>query len=106
MVIYTNGSILQTFPVPEGPEWRVATEDDVAAAESAMAFRVACAAEDEWTATEMVAVAGQLLMLEDEDPSALPGTAREWRDYRIALRAWKEGAEGFPISEQRPVRPA
>jgi len=59
-----------------------------------------------WAAAEMQAVANQLLMLEDKDPTALPGTALEWRDYRVALRAWKEGAEGFPQEASRPARPA
>lgn len=63
-------------------------------------------AEAEWVVAEMQLVADQLLRIEDGDPTALSGTEQQWRDYRIALRAWKEGAEGFPISEQRPVRPA
>ncbi len=57
-------------------------------------------------ADELVLVADQLLRLEDDDPTALPGTARQWRDYRIALRAWSEGAEHFPDLEHRPQRPA
>ena len=43
--------------------------------------------------------------VEDGDPAALPGTEREWRGYRIQVRAWKEGAEGYPDSEHRPARP-
>lgn len=59
-----------------------------------------------WAASEMIVVAEQLLMLDDEDPKALPGTARQWRDYRIALRNWTEGAPNFPDEAYRPTRPA
>lgn len=62
--------------------------------------------ESVWAVDEMKAIADQLLMLEDGDPKALSGTEREWRDYRIALRDWKEGAAGFPEIEQRPARPS
>lgn len=68
--------------------------------------RLSAERETAWVETEMPVVAEQLVMLEDEDPSALPGTARQWRDYRIALRTWKEGAAGFPEVAQRPTRPA
>jgi hypothetical protein len=64
-----------------------------------------CATEDGWVKSEMEVVADQLLKIEDGDPSALPGTTRQWRDYRIDLRAWKVGAAGFPEIEARPVRP-
>lgn len=59
-----------------------------------------------WQEEEMRLIAEQLTSIEDGDPSALPGTEREWRDYRIQVRAWKEGAEGFPDEEKRPVRPS
>lgn len=61
--------------------------------------------ESEWVASELDVVSEQLLMLEDDDPSALSGTSREWRDYRIALRLWKDGAELYPDSKYRPLRP-
>ncbi|MBF8729789.1 hypothetical protein IRZ59_04970 [Pseudomonas guariconensis] len=59
-----------------------------------------------WVISEMVVIADQLLMLEDSDPNALPGTERQWRDYRITLRAWKDGAEHYPDMQYRPQRPA
>lgn len=40
-----------------------------------------------------------------EDGEDIHGTERQWRDYRIQVRAWKPGAEGFPSKESRPVRP-
>lgn len=64
------------------------------------------AGELEWATGEMAVVADQLLKIEDGDPTALPGADRQWRDYRIALRAWKEGAEHFPDQQHRPARPS
>ena len=63
-------------------------------------------AELHWQTSEMAVIADQLLAIEDGDPAALSGTEREWRDYRIQVRAWKEGAEGYPDSEHRPARPS
>jgi len=62
--------------------------------------------EQQWVAAEMDVIAEQLLRLEDDDPSALPGTEREWRDHRIKLRAWKEGNPDFPDQAKRPNRPS
>lgn len=62
--------------------------------------------EDQWREEQMSRVATQLLMLEDEDPDAEPGTARQWRDYRIELRKWVEGNADFPNKEKRPVAPS
>ncbi|SDU61497.1 hypothetical protein [Pseudomonas mediterranea] len=67
--------------------------------------RIAAAREASWVEEEMVVIAEQLVMLEDEDPSALPGTSRQWRDYRIALRAWNEANTDFPDTTKRPVKP-
>jgi len=64
------------------------------------------AIEDAWKLDEMAFIADQLIAMEDSDPGALPGTERQWRDYRTLVRAWKEGAEHFPDQAFRPVRPA
>ncbi|MFJ4349652.1 hypothetical protein ACIPZ5_01985 [Pseudomonas sp. NPDC089428] len=59
-----------------------------------------------WVSEEMSVVADQLLMLEDGDPNAIPGASiADWRSYRVALRAWNDGADGFPSQGSRPVRP-
>ena len=58
-----------------------------------------------WREGELSLIAEQLLRIEDDDPTALPGTARQWRDYRIQLRAWAEGADHFPDALYRPTRP-
>lgn len=63
------------------------------------------AIEDAWKLYEMAFIADQLIAMEDSDPGALPGTERQWRDYRTLVRAWKEGAEYFPDQAFRPVRP-
>ena len=62
------------------------------------------AEETQWVESERNYVAEQLEAIEDGEE--IPGTEREWRDYRIQVRAWKEGTEGYPDSENRPVRPA
>lgn len=69
-------------------------------------YAEASAVERVWQEDEMKLISEQLPAVEDGDPSALPGTEREWRDYRIKVRAWKEGAVGFPEAEKRPVRPS
>lgn len=61
--------------------------------------------ENEWRTTELLLAADQLLAIEDDDPTALPGTERDWRDYRIKVRVWKEGNVDFPNSDKRPVHP-
>lgn len=83
----------------------IAMTDGTWAIDPMIAYRAAVEVETAWQAAEFAAVAEQLLKLEDGDPSALPGTARQWRDYRIQLRAWIEGAEQFPDQQYRPVRP-
>lgn len=62
--------------------------------------------ESAWQESEMAIIADQLLMIDDDDPLALPGTASQWKAYRIKVRAWKEGNTDFPDQTKRPVRPA
>ena len=69
-------------------------------------FQVDAGREVQWRTSEMTLIAEQLVSLEDDDPSAAPGTEREWRDYRILVRAWKAGADGYPDSSKRPARPS
>lgn len=63
------------------------------------------AVEASWRTSEMAVIAEQLLMLEDGDPNALPGTVEDWRAYRIALRKWSSDNLDFPDSTKRPVAP-
>lgn len=62
--------------------------------------------EAEWVKEELAVIVDQILALEDDDPTALPGTEREWRDYRIQVRAWKEGNTHFPDKTLRPSPPS
>lgn len=64
------------------------------------------ASETAWQVEELATIADQLLAIEDGDPAAFPGTARQWRDYRTQVRAWKEGHPDFPDGNKRPVRPS
>ena len=66
---------------------------------------LATAEEDSWRNSELLFAADQLMAIDDDDPNRLPGTDREWRDYRIAVRAWKEGKVDFPEEALRPIRP-
>ena len=69
-------------------------------------FKATLSVENRWMTMELLFIADQLLAIEDDDPTALPGTEREWRDYRIKVRAWKTGNEDFPDMSKRPVRPS
>lgn len=68
-------------------------------------------AESKWQAAEVVAISEQLDALEEaeagESPvDLLPGTRTQWLKYRGQVRNWKEGAEHYPDSDHRPIRPA
>lgn len=57
-----------------------------------------------WAQGEIAVVKDMLEAISFDDPD-VPGTADDWKAYGRALRAWKEGAPGFPDPAQRPVRP-
>lgn len=61
--------------------------------------------ENEWREEQMLEVADQLLKIDDDDHNAKPGTARQWRDYRIQLRSWTDTSPDFPDSSKRPIAP-
>lgn len=67
---------------------------------------LATSKEDAWRTSELLFAADQLMAIEDDDPNRLSGTDRQWRDYRIAVRAWKEGSPDFPDQTKRPIRPS
>lgn len=77
---------------------------DIKAAAEAARLAPLIAAEWEWVEQERQFVAEQLEAIEDGEE--IPSTEREWRDYRILVRAWKLGADGYPDSNRRPVRPS
>ncbi|OKA18168.1 hypothetical protein BOH74_20905 [Pseudomonas versuta] len=77
---------------------------DIKAEAQAARLAPLIAAESEWVEQERQFVAEQLEAIEDGEE--VPGTEREWRDYRILVRAWKAGADGYPDSSLRPARPS
>ena len=103
-----EGFILMVDPRPEDGDVTayIAMEDGTWTIDPMIAYNKAVAIETLWRDGELVFIADQLLRIEDADPTALPGTDRQWRNYRIAVRAWVEGAVGFPDSLNIPVRPA
>lgn len=63
--------------------------------------------EDAWRLDEMALIADQLLRIEDDDPTAFPGTAAQWRAYRVLVRGWVDGSDTlYPDDIKRPPRPA
>ena len=76
------------------------------AIEAARVHEELAAIEEEWRNSEMSFIANQITAIEDEDPTALPGTISQWKAYRIKVRAWVEGATNYPESSYRPVRPS
>lgn len=60
--------------------------------------------ELEWQSVEMPFIANQLLAIEEEAEDALPGTRKQWLNYRTDVRLWHE-SPNFPDKTKRPVRP-
>lgn len=60
--------------------------------------------EDEWRAIEMAIARENVTAIEFGDDS-ISGRAAQWKAYWLALRAWVEGAKGYPDSTHRPVEP-
>ncbi|WP_156882748.1 hypothetical protein [Pseudomonas sp. CF161] len=60
--------------------------------------------EAAWRAAEMPIARENVTAIEFGDDS-IPGTAAQWKAYWLALRAWTEGAEGYPDATHRPVQP-
>jgi hypothetical protein len=90
--------------VSDIPQWFY---DRLAAAEEQALLM---AAENAWREQEIGSIADQLIALEESEAigevaGALPGTRLQWLSYRTKVRAWKEGAEGFPEAAHRPARP-
>ena len=76
---------------------------DIKSEEEAARLVPLIASEAQWVELERSFVAVQLEAIEDGEQ--IIGTERQWRDYRTQVRAWKEGAEGYPDSTHRPTRP-
>ncbi|WP_085708263.1 MULTISPECIES: hypothetical protein [unclassified Pseudomonas] len=81
---------------------------DIVADASARAEKAS--AEDAWRDQEISLINNQLMAIEEaeatgQDTGTLPGTRVQWLGYRTAVRKWKTGAEHFPDSGYRPIRP-
>ncbi|SDJ57258.1 hypothetical protein [Pseudomonas abietaniphila] len=102
-----EGWIVMTDARPDGEDTLdyVARSDGTWVIDSRIIRERSVRVEIDWQAAEMALIADQLIAIEDDDPSALPGTDRQWRDYRTKVRAWKDGAEHYPDSAFRPVQP-
>jgi hypothetical protein len=103
-----EGWLLMEGPRPEGEDASLytATPEGTWIISEATQDRLARDREVAWVEAEMAVIADQLVKLEDEDPSALPGTSRQWRDYRIALRSWNDTNAVYPNYLFRPERPS
>lgn len=64
-----------------------------------------CRAEEAWRNAEMPIAQENVTAIEFGDDQ-IPGTAADWKAYWLALRAWTEGAEGYPDATHRPLKPA
>lgn len=78
--------------------------EDINAEAEALRLAPLIAAETQWAEQERKFATEQLEAIEDGE--SIVGTERQWRDYRTQVRAWKEGAEGYPDSSERPMRPS
>lgn len=61
--------------------------------------------ESIWRANEMPLALECVTSINFGDGS-IPGTAKQWQDYWLALRDWKDGNPDFPDMSKRPIRPS
>ena len=78
--------------------------EDIKAEAEALRLASLIAAETQWAEQERKFATEQFEAIEDGE--SIVGTERQWRDYRTQVRAWKEGAAGYPDSSERPMRPS
>lgn len=101
-----TGMIAMQYSRPEGSDTLLYTaQPDGTWAITEITIRgVAAKIEDEWRAAEMPIARENVTAIEFGDDT-IPGTAAQWKAYWLALRAWTEGAEGYPDATHRPVQP-
>lgn len=87
-------------------DMRVMTSDEVKVHQNpAPSMEELSALEESWRMTEMtIARENRVAIAEMGDPSVI-GTAKQWQDYWLALRDWKDGNPDFPDTSKRPKAP-
>lgn len=101
-----DGMIVMQHPRPEGDDTLLYTAqaDGTWAITEETLRAVAAKIEGDWRASEMPVARENVIAIEFGDNS-VPGTSAQWKAYWLALRAWLEGAEGYPDSTRRPLKP-
>ncbi|WP_177331615.1 hypothetical protein [Pseudomonas sp. MIACH] len=105
MTTYTNGVYLQTFPIPEGPEWREALQEDIDRIEGEMRLERDALGETTWR-DEQMPMAQQTVTALTYGEEGISGTVAEWQKYWLSLRKWTSENPDFPDSSKRPVAPS
>ena len=62
--------------------------------------------EDAWRSVEMPLARENRIALAEMGDDSIPGTAKQWQDYWLALRDWKDSNPDFPDMSKRPIRPS
>jgi len=104
-VYYTDGVVLQSFPVPEGAGWKKATAKDITRITGVQQKYWDCLREGEWRDSELAIARDNVTAIQFGDENSLAGTESEWKAYWIELRVWSESNPDFPSTEKRPTRP-
>ncbi|WP_421549097.1 hypothetical protein [Pseudomonas sp. QD4] len=97
----TDDAPLSEFEVPDGPGRADQPWQFPGWGNSPSALRDI---ENEWREAEMPHARENVTAIEFGDDS-IPGTSAQWKAYWLALRAWTEGAEGYPDATHRPLKP-
>lgn len=100
------GMIVMQYPRPDGDDTLLYTAqaDGAWTITKETMHTLAERIEEDWRATEMPIARENVTAIEFGDDQ-IHGTAADWKAYWLALRAWTEGAEGYPDATHRPVQP-
>ena len=103
---FTVGMVEMVGPRPEDEfsALYVALENGAWAISESLKRSKLASVEDAWRAIEMPIARENVTAIEFGDDQ-IPGTAADWKAYWLALRAWTEGAEGYPDATLRPLKP-
>lgn len=62
--------------------------------------------EDAWRSVEMPQARENRIAIAEMGDDSIPGTAKQWQDYWLALRDWKDGNPDYPDINKRPIKPS